>query len=59
MEHTQASNSNWDELMMTSEAARTLEVARETILLWERNGKLPAMKTTNGRDCFGVLILKD
>ena len=37
---------------MTSGAAREIGVAKETILLWERKGKLPALRTDNGRRLF-------
>ena len=33
---------------MSSEVARELGVAKETVLLWERTGKLLAIKATNG-----------
>lgn len=38
--------------LMTSAAARLLGIAKETVLLWERNGKLPAIRTDNGRRLF-------
>ena len=39
-------------LMTVSEAARALGKASETIRLWERNGKLPAIKTAGGVRLF-------
>jgi excisionase family DNA binding protein len=41
-----------NDFLMTSGAARLAEVSKETILLWERQGKLPAVKTDNGRRLF-------
>jgi excisionase family DNA binding protein len=38
--------------LMTSGAARLLGVAKETVLLWVRNGKLAAIQTENGRRLF-------
>jgi excisionase family DNA binding protein len=40
------------DFLMTSDAARELGVARETVLLWERTGRLPAIRTQNGRRLF-------
>ena len=37
-----------NEFLMSSEVARELGVAKETVLLWERTGKLLAIKATNG-----------
>ncbi len=41
-----------NEILSTSTAARELNVAAQTVRLWERLGKLPAMKTTDGRRLF-------
>jgi predicted site-specific integrase-resolvase len=41
-----------DELLMTTHAARELEVSPGAVILWERAGKLKAIKTTNGRRLF-------
>lgn len=49
MQHVTAQN---DELLMTSETARELGISQGTVLLWERTGKLVAIKTTNGRRLF-------
>ena len=38
--------------LLTSEAARLLEVSAETIRLWERSGRLPAIKTALGIRLF-------
>jgi excisionase family DNA binding protein len=48
--HDTAATEN--EFLMTSSAARALGVSKETVLLWERQGKLPALKTDNGRRLF-------
>lgn len=40
------------EILSTSVAARELNVSAQTIRLWERTGKLPARKTTDGRRLF-------
>jgi predicted site-specific integrase-resolvase len=42
----------FDQLSMTSEAARELEVAPTTLLTWDRTGKIRSIKTTNGRRLF-------
>ena len=39
-------------LLLTTEAARILEVSPETVRLWERNGRLPALKTSRGVRLF-------
>ena len=41
-----------NEILSTSTAARELSVAAQTVRLWERIGKLPAVKTTDGRRLF-------
>ncbi len=41
-----------NEFLMTTETARELKVAPQTVIQWERSGKLPAVKTTNGRRLF-------
>lgn len=41
-----------NEILSTSTAARELNVAAQTVRLWERLGKLPAVKTTDGRRLF-------
>ena len=38
--------------LLTSEAAKILDVTPETIRMWERMGKLPAMKTAKGVRLF-------
>ncbi len=40
------------ELLTTSRAALALGVARETVVLWEGKGILPALRTTNGQRLF-------
>lgn len=40
------------DLMTTSEAARLLNRAPDTIRQMERSGRLPAMKTANGQRLF-------
>lgn len=46
--------------LLTSEVARLLDVSPETIRLWERLGRLPAIKTERGvrlfdrRDVFAL-----
>jgi DNA-binding transcriptional MerR regulator len=37
-----------DEFLMTTHAARELEVAPQTIILWNNQGKLSAIRTANG-----------
>lgn len=47
--------------VLTTEAARILEVAPETVRHWERIGRLPALKTERGVRLFNredVLRLK-
>jgi excisionase family DNA binding protein len=47
--------------VLTTEAARILEVSPETIRQWERLGRLPALKTSRGVRLFSrrdVLALK-
>jgi excisionase family DNA binding protein len=47
--------------LLTNEAARILNVTPETIRHWERNGRLPAVKTERGVRLFDrrdVLALK-
>ena len=34
--------------LLTGEAARLLRVSPETVRLWTRHGRLPAMTTSNG-----------
>jgi excisionase family DNA binding protein len=41
-----------NDFLMTSDAARELGIAKETVLFWERTGKLPAIRTQNGRRLF-------
>jgi excisionase family DNA binding protein len=41
-----------DEILTVSEAARSVGVAASTIILWERNGKLPAQRTETGLRIF-------
>jgi excisionase family DNA binding protein len=38
--------------LLTSEAARILEVTPETIRAWELSGRLPAMRTARGVRLF-------
>lgn len=38
--------------VLTTEAARLLRVSAETIRLWERQGRLPAIKTERGVRLF-------
>ena len=45
-------SSEINEILSTSTAARELNVAAQTVRLWERTGKLPAVKTTDGRRLF-------
>lgn len=45
-------SSEVNEILSTSTAARELNVAAQTVRLWERLGKLPARKTTDGRRLF-------
>ena len=40
------------ELLTVSHAARALQVAANTLRLWERQGKLPALRTTSGVRLF-------
>ena len=40
------------DLLLTGEAARVLDVSVDTIQLWERIGRLPAVKTTTGVRLF-------
>ena len=44
-------NDNIDPIL-TTEAARILHVSAETIRLWERRGRLPALKTERGVRLF-------
>ena len=39
-------------LLLTTEAAQILKVSPETVRLWERNGRLPALKTSRGVRLF-------
>lgn len=39
-------------LIQTSEAARLCQVSTAMILLWERSGQLPALKTARGIRLF-------
>lgn len=45
-------NNTADDLLLTNEAARLLDVSPQTIRLWERAGRLPAIKTTKGVRLF-------
>jgi excisionase family DNA binding protein len=38
--------------LLTSEVARILNVSAETVRLWERSGRLPALKTEKGVRLF-------
>ena len=38
--------------LLTNDAARLLNVSPQTIRLWERTGRLPAVKTTRGVRLF-------
>jgi DNA-binding transcriptional MerR regulator len=38
--------------LLTSEVARILDVSPETVRLWERLGRLPALKTKHGVRLF-------
>jgi len=38
--------------LLTSEVARILEVSSETVRVWERLGRLPALKTGRGVRLF-------
>ena len=38
--------------LLTSEVARILDVSPETVRLWERLGRLPALKTARGVRIF-------
>jgi excisionase family DNA binding protein len=38
--------------LLTSEVARLLNVSPETVRIWERLGKLPALKTSRGVRLF-------
>ena len=49
---TQKEDQKMAEFLMTSAAARVAGVAKETIIYWEKTGKLPAIKTSNGRRLF-------
>ena len=40
------------DLLLTGEAARVLDVSADTIRLWERTGRLPAVKTARGVRLF-------
>ena len=40
------------ELLTVSHAARALKVAANTVRLWERQGKLPVLRTTSGVRLF-------
>ena len=40
------------QLLTVGDVARELDVAPETIRLWERLGKLPAQRTTSGIRLF-------
>lgn len=40
------------DVVLTSEAARILDVSSETVRLWERRGRLPALKTEKGVRLF-------
>ena len=53
--------SNDNDLLETSIAARELEIAKETVIQLEKNGKLRAIRTVGGRRLFrriDVLKLK-
>ncbi len=41
-----------DDLLSPSVAARELGVAAVTVRLWETQGKIPAIKSTDGRRLF-------
>jgi excisionase family DNA binding protein len=41
-----------DQLLTTTDAARLIGVASETIRLWENAGKLPATRTVSGTRLF-------
>jgi DNA-binding transcriptional MerR regulator len=40
------------DFLMTSAVARLLNVAQSTVILWDRLGKLRAIRTENGRRLF-------
>lgn len=41
-----------DEMLMTSDVARELELSKEMVLQLNRNGKLPAVRAVNGFRLF-------
>jgi DNA-binding transcriptional MerR regulator len=41
-----------DDLLLTNEVARLLDVSPQTVRLWERTGRLAATKTTKGVRLF-------
>jgi excisionase family DNA binding protein len=41
-----------ESLLLTNEAARILEVSPQTVRLWERSGRLPAIRTSSGTRLF-------
>jgi DNA-binding transcriptional MerR regulator len=46
-------------LLMTSDAARLLGRSAESVRVYERSGKLPAIKTTKGRRLFKESDVRD
>ena len=40
------------DILLTSQVARILDVSSETVRLWERLGRLPALKTEKGVRLF-------
>jgi DNA-binding transcriptional MerR regulator len=48
----QKPNENKSEFLMTTDVAREAEVAGQTVILWERTKKLPALRTANGTRLF-------
>jgi excisionase family DNA binding protein len=41
-----------DEFLTTAPAAREIGVSAQTVIQWERDGKLPAIKTATGMRLF-------
>jgi DNA-binding transcriptional MerR regulator len=50
MQHTKPKDN--DEFLETSNVARECEVSGQTVLQWERAGKLKAIRTANGKRLY-------